>query len=928
MDLNQQCSLAFSAYFYSEWHKVIEMKALLLTIKPILLLCCILLHFATCKESFVASFQKGIKGPYQAANNVWIEFSNQTYSTKEFTSCLWFKLKFYNFKSAACLWSYCTVENLGDKMKCLQVCLKGDLESANRNLIIVASIPTKNDEHSQDISMRIPSYIHRTWSHHCWSFSVINEESKFYYNGNLLGIKTFDRKNIELAIKGSVEVHDAALLFGQEPDEIRGHFENNEAFIGDIAELNIWNYEMSDLEIRNMGLCKLWLKGNLISWNKSEIIAHNVPLIELPDPTVFCSNAPHYVIFPQKVLFTEAKEICQIHGGNLVIPKSERENAEIMDILIKHKESCVVKEHGIEGNAVWIGAKKINHKWYELSSLDRTGKLLNYTKFVSTDTTYYDCAYIQNNGFWMGGTDACFVHSFCSICVINTQPVFTLKGVCYNSVVDYNYYISVDASLQIEFYEGYKSTNIVYEKSNQTWRVARKSGSGGWGKTGVYELPSRVSTILNPVGRKRWHVIDPKCKIDDEAHPLAISTCNFPGQFTCDSGHCINVDKRCDERKECADSSDERQCSLVNIPSSYNKANSPENNEDGHPFQIRVHAQIINIDDIDPVYMAVTLTMELHLKWNDYRLTFSNPSSKKRNIIEPQVVDMIWTPLQSLIHENAIVGEITYGAYSNIKLESSVPQIFDMDDAIENRVFNGTVNNLALTQTMKTKYNCLFDVRKFPFDGKHCSFIMKMIQKKEGSLTFVEDQRTFYNGSSIVHQFLIGDVESKIEKTNDFTKYIIIIPMNRIFTGQILNTFIPTFILLCFGYSTIFIDTLYPNDRFIGSGTALLVMVTLLNSVTNELPITSYMKYIDIWFAWHLFSIFSIILFHVTLGRLHKYFQKPTKNQILPYKTLDSIEFMKRNSETKLNDINNIFAILFPTLNCIFYAIYFYFTIN
>ena len=204
-------------------------------------------------------------------------------------------------------------------------------------------------------------------------------------------------------------------------------------------------------------------------------------------------------------------------------------------------------------------------------------------------------------------------------------------------------------------------------------------------------------------------------------------------------------------------------------------------------------------------------------------------------------------------------------------------------------------------------------------------------RNKEGSFTFVDvadDTLESYNGSSIVNQFRIGHVESKVENTNDFTRYVIIIPMNRIFTGQLLNTFMPTFILWCFGYSTLFIDTRYSNDRFIGSGTALLVMVTLLNAITGDLPITSYMKYIDVWFAWHLFSIFSIIVYHVTLGRLHKYFEKPAKNQVLPYRTSDCIESMKRNSTIKINDINNKFAILFPTLNCVFYATYFYWTTN
>ena len=151
--------------------------------------------------------------------------------------------------------------------------------------------------------------------------------------------------------------------------------------------------------------------------------------------------------------------------------------------------------------------------------------------------------------------------------------------------------------------------------------------------------------------------------------------------------------------------------------------------------------------------------------------------------------------------------------------------------------------------------------------------------------------------------------------------------MNRIFTHQLLIIFIPTFILWLFGYSTLFIDIQYSNDRFMGSGTALLVMVTLLNALTNELPKTSYIKYIDLWFVWHLVSNLFIIIYHVSLGRLHKYFGRPMEDQILPYKSSDCVILMKTNSLTKIEKINNNFILVFPVLNSIFYAIYFYMTL-
>ena len=321
---------------------------------------CILITFATGKNTFLMSFQGEIEGPEQASNDAWIEFSNAIPSAKEFTSCFWMKLRFYNFKYAACLWSYCTVQNLGNKMKCLRICLKGITESGNRDLAIAVQIPSNTA--AKDISVNINPYIHRTWGHFCWSFSAINGENKFYYNGILIGIEIITVVNIDVAMHDANKAQEGTLLFGQEPDIMRGEFDKREAFLGDLSELNFWNYTLNDRAIKDLALCKSWLEGNIVSWDISTMIVHNVTLIKLSKPNTLCSNSPQYAIFPQKVRYPEAKAICKIHGGELVVPKSEQENNKVMNIVLKHKGACIEKGNLSDGNAVWIGATKIDRQ--------------------------------------------------------------------------------------------------------------------------------------------------------------------------------------------------------------------------------------------------------------------------------------------------------------------------------------------------------------------------------------------------------------------------------------------------------------------------------------------------------------------------------------------------------------------------------------
>ena len=73
-------------------------------------------------KSYTVTFQSDINGPHLASTNVWIEYLENIPPAAEFTSCLWVKIKYFNFKYAACLWSYCMTKDNKSDMKCLRIC--------------------------------------------------------------------------------------------------------------------------------------------------------------------------------------------------------------------------------------------------------------------------------------------------------------------------------------------------------------------------------------------------------------------------------------------------------------------------------------------------------------------------------------------------------------------------------------------------------------------------------------------------------------------------------------------------------------------------------------------------------------------------------------------------------------------------------------
>ena len=151
--------------------------------------------------------------------------------------------------------------------------------------------------------------------------------------------------------------------------------------------------------------------------------------------------------------------------------------------------------------------------------------------------------------------------------------------------------------------------------------------------------------------------------------------------------------------------------------------------------------------------------------------------------------------------------------------------------------------------------------------------------------------------------------------------------MDRIPTNQMLTTFFPTVILWLFGYSTLLVDPTENgfDNRFAGSGTALLVIATLISAAKSDLPKTAYMKLIDIWFLWHVLSVFLVIVCHIVLDGLRKNIQNRNEipDTVFSYDT-DRVNSAEKTPANVIKKINKTLIILFATLNTSFYIVYFY----
>ena len=94
--------------------------------------------------------------------------------------------------------------------------------------------------------------------------------------------------------------------------------------------------------------------------------------------------------------------------------------------------------------------------------------------------------------------------------------------------------------------------------------------------------------------------------------------------------------------------------------------------------------------------------------------------------------------------------------------------------------------------------------------------------------------------------------------------------LGRRLLGNFLTIFFPTILLNVIGHSTNYFKSFFFEAVVSVNLTAMLVLVTMFMSVSNQLPNTSYIKMVDIWLLFSLILPFIEVLIHTY--KVPKYF--------------------------------------------------------
>ena len=313
------------------------------------------------------------------------------------------------------------------------------------------------------------------------------------------------------------------------------------------------------------------------------------------------------------------------------------------------------------------------------------------------------------------------------------------------------------------------------------------------------------------------------------------------------------MEQRCNSLFDCKDESDENDCRLIHMNEhSYTKEMPPF--KIGQSVQINCSILLLSINKIE-LPSTFNAKMKLILDWKDYRLTFVN-LQPDGNLLEQELREKIWIP--PLQFKNAEWRTLKNDEETTISIiRTGEFELNDISEVHEARLYKGDENMLQYSRKYQMDFKCKYDLVFYPFDTQSCNIEMQIPPSYNAYMDIFPNQ-TGIIGESQLEQFSITKVE--LHAINNNTEIYCKIHLKRIPWFHISTTYMPILCIFVIVLSTLFIDQSHFEATIMVALTAMLVMHTLFQSISQSMPKTAYLKLLDYWLIFGLILPFFVLI--------------------------------------------------------------------
>ncbi|XP_071519931.1 uncharacterized protein [Panulirus ornatus] len=752
--------------------------------------------------------------------------------------------------------------------------------------------------------------LHR-WVHYCHIFS--SGHYRAFVDGQQLVSGPLETEEVTLPL-------NSTLVIGQEQDVVGGGFDRTQIFRGYITQVSIWNRSLSEREVEEMASCKTSATGNVFSSDADDLEVIGASLKETVIGSL-CDRTLSFVIFPERRDLRASKLQCKRAGHYIYSPDTEAENSKLLQESLQFSDSCFNSNH------LWLGITDEEEEGVWRKNHDgEVPKDLLFEGGQPNGKTNENCAFMsRQNGLWhdvVCGQD----WSSCVPCTRNLRRPLLLRGLCFKRKYELLHEVLGYKNGKPYFhgYYGYMIYRLEKEKWNLVDINANKTlASLTLDTEDGYPIGRQVWVIQHSVCD---HPTKTQVKLSLSVCNDTEFTCSdgdcIPRGKRCDAEDdcsdlsdeedCIIIKlprgyraQRPPENKKRGKTfligSSVQILRFVKI-SDVNRVISMEMNVEVRWKDPRV--EYLNLKDtpewnrlsqreVDNVWRPklefpnvydgnIRLLKEvLFLKKTDQPLDLDfNDADMGKGLRHDITSYTLCTrePRPPCCSSNTTdSGQQTHEELSLISSFSILSRFPFLCDGHDWDLF--AINKRSLRQELifivaySGSFACSFNVFYYPFDTQRCFVLLQLSSLRMEVASFSdEDVGVVYLEDHELPEHTVSRYQVLVtHRGTNRTRYSMLrveFELRRRWTVIVLSLYFPSSLLLTIGYATLFVKVTLLQVRLIVSLTTLLVLYTLFNNTSDALPVTAYIKMIDVWFFSCILLLFFVIICHFVVEHL------------------------------------------------------------